>query len=151
MLRLEPILATFLNFRTRCSNVPGITMAMEQLPIHLRDEPWWVIVWICKPPKELTYPTWRGKSFSQLLKGWFRGPEGYKCFCPQLPRFGPIPDLRRWLQTYAFWSGGGNSNIAKMVRSLVFHQSAQKRKNREISEKTQWVMFFRMKKLFLDK
>ena len=36
-----------------------------------------------------------------------------------LPQFGPIPDLRRWLQTYAFWSGGGNSNIAKMVRYVA--------------------------------
>eukprot|EP00434_Breviolum_minutum_P022759 symbB.v1.2.020078.t1/scaffold1661.1/size106951/1 len=36
-----------------------------------------------------------------------------------LPQFGPIPDLRRWLQTYAFWSGGGNSNIAKMIRYVA--------------------------------
>eukprot|EP00435_Cladocopium_sp_Y103_P065817 s319_g27.t2 len=36
-----------------------------------------------------------------------------------LPQFGPIPDLRRWLQTYAFWSGGGNANIAKMLRYVA--------------------------------
>ena len=33
-------------------------------------------------------------------------------------RFGPIVDLRRWLQTYAFWSGGGAGNVAKMLRFL---------------------------------
>eukprot|EP00439_Symbiodinium_sp_Y106_P035862 s764_g4.t1 len=27
-----------------------------------------------------------------------------------LPQFGPIPDLRRWLQSYALWSGGGGGN-----------------------------------------
>ena len=32
------------------------------------------------------------------------------------PRLGPIPDLRRWLQSYALWSGGGRANVAKMLR-----------------------------------
>eukprot|EP00913_Durusdinium_trenchii_P025497 g23934.t1 len=36
-----------------------------------------------------------------------------------LPQFGPIVDLRRWLQTYAFWSGGGAGNVAKMLRYVA--------------------------------
>mmetsp|Transcript_2978 Transcript_2978/g.6554 ORF Transcript_2978/g.6554 Transcript_2978/m.6554 type:complete len:1763 (+) Transcript_2978:74-5362(+) len=36
-----------------------------------------------------------------------------------LPPIGPLPDLRRWLQTYAYWSGGGVSNVAKMLRYIA--------------------------------
>lgn len=35
-----------------------------------------------------------------------------------LPQVGPLPDLRRWLQTYAYWSGGGAGNVAKMLRYI---------------------------------
>eukprot|EP00929_Paragymnodinium_shiwhaense_P064418 TRINITY_DN32257_c0_g2_i1.p1 TRINITY_DN32257_c0_g2~~TRINITY_DN32257_c0_g2_i1.p1 ORF type:complete len:1751 (+),score=429.81 TRINITY_DN32257_c0_g2_i1:85-5337(+) len=36
-----------------------------------------------------------------------------------LPPFGPLPSLRRWLQTYAYWSGGGSGNVAKMLRYIA--------------------------------
>ncbi|CAE7342175.1 bchH [Symbiodinium sp. CCMP2592] len=36
-----------------------------------------------------------------------------------LPQFGPIPDLRRWLQSYALWSGGGGGNVASMLRYIA--------------------------------
>ncbi|CAJ1416496.1 unnamed protein product [Effrenium voratum] len=41
-----------------------------------------------------------------------------------LPQLGPIPDLRRWLQSYALWSGGGRANVAKMLRYLA-HEFGQ--------------------------